>query len=117
MPPLDLLDRFKGCMVGAVLGDCLGAPLEFVSVFRLPIDEVEEYFESLDDKDCTRIYPYTDDTAMARQVSDVSMSLRYTVSFFKSSLLKLVYKLGNLPEAASLKGQTRLDKNRAKPGS
>lgn len=70
-PSLDRVrDAFRGCMIGAVLGDCLGAPLEFISDRPLPLNKVTKQFEiykSPDDK----TYEYTDDTAMARQLAIV----------------------------------------------
>ena len=29
-------DRFRGCLIGAVLGDCLGSPFEFLGSKYIP---------------------------------------------------------------------------------
>ena len=47
---LSLLSRFKGALVGAVAGDCLGANFEgFWHIIQA--EELEKFFRSLDDKD------------------------------------------------------------------
>ena len=70
-----LLDNVRGCMVGAVLGDCLGAPVECQYWFGIEKEAVRRRFEDYKEKgsqsnaksDTT--LKYTDDTAMARQVA------------------------------------------------
>ncbi|KAJ8287356.1 hypothetical protein COCON_G00000150 [Conger conger] len=57
--------RFRGALVGAVLGDCLGG--EFEGAEEVPMDRVLQHLSGLDqDGDC--ILQYSDDTAMTRCV-------------------------------------------------
>ena len=79
---LSLLDRFRGSMIGAVIGDCLGAPVECQFWGGITHKTVDDHFkrykteaaDSSRDKD--EYYIYTDDTAMARQVADSVISMR-----------------------------------------
>ncbi|XP_045584021.2 ADP-ribosylhydrolase ARH3 isoform X1 [Procambarus clarkii] len=60
--------RFRGCMVGALMGDCLGAPFEGES--RATRSILTSYFKRLSDPDLKVPYKqYTDDTAMTRCVA------------------------------------------------
>jgi hypothetical protein len=62
-----LLDKFRGAMVGAVIGDCLGAPLEFESDRALSSKRIRRQFDEYAAAAPTDAeYLYTDDTAMAR---------------------------------------------------
>jgi len=64
------LDKFKGCLVGAVIGDCLGAPVECQWWGGIPAEKVEKRFEDyFNHGSNSRLFKYTDDTAMARQVA------------------------------------------------
>ncbi|KAM3594172.1 uncharacterized protein V6R79_003564 [Siganus canaliculatus] len=61
------LSRFRGALVAAVLGDCVGG--EFEGAEEVPLESVLQHLNSLDDE--TRghgILEYSDDTAMARCV-------------------------------------------------
>ena len=59
-----LRDRIRGCLVGAVMGDCLGAPVECRFWEGISTRQVDKQFQMyLSDN---KIYKYTDDTAMAR---------------------------------------------------
>uniref|UniRef100_A0A668A1K1 ADP-ribosylhydrolase ARH3 n=1 Tax=Myripristis murdjan TaxID=586833 RepID=A0A668A1K1_9TELE len=61
------LSRFRGALVGAVLGDCVGG--EFEGAEEVPMENVLRHLNSLDDD--TKgdgILEYSDDTAMARCV-------------------------------------------------
>ena len=71
-----LMDRVRGCMVGAVLGDCLGAPVECKYWFGIEKRSVRKHFEAYQEKGSEpgankdpHLMKYTDDTAMARQVA------------------------------------------------
>eukprot|EP00095_Tigriopus_kingsejongensis_P002495 snap_masked-scaffold64_size435223-processed-gene-2.12 protein:Tk02495 transcript:snap_masked-scaffold64_size435223-processed-gene-2.12-mRNA-1 annotation:"poly(adp-ribose) glycohydrolase arh3" len=67
-----LQERFRGCMLGAVLGDCLGGPLEFQNGNApFPFSRLKREFRLYDDMETERdgTLEYTDDTAMARQVA------------------------------------------------
>ncbi|GFO19159.1 poly(ADP-ribose) glycohydrolase arh3-like [Plakobranchus ocellatus] len=72
------LSRFKACLVGAVLGDCIGALYECMSV--VPLSTVLEYTSTLEtNRKIQREHGtrpadfyglrYTDDTAMTRSVA------------------------------------------------
>ena len=64
------LDKFKGCLVGAVIGDCLGAPVECQWWGGIPSERVEKRFEDyFNHGSNNRLFKYTDDTAMARLVT------------------------------------------------
>ena len=73
MPPGNMvLDRMRGCMVGAVLGDCLGAPVECSYWHGMDRKIVRGRFDVYMEKGSKQVKPilkYTDDTAMARQVA------------------------------------------------
>ncbi len=71
----DFKDKVRGCVLGAALGDMLGAPTEFISS-REAINKVYPPsgitgIESFKEKDFTKdasgkkVAPYTDDTAMS----------------------------------------------------
>ena len=78
-PSQVLLDRMRGCMVGAVLGDCLGAPVECTHWYGIDRKVVRKHFDVYIEKGSKEvmrkqnngknILKYTDDTAMARQVA------------------------------------------------
>ena len=61
-------------MLGAVLGDCLGSPFEFLDNLKaVSGTKVEKQFAKYANhsKEKKGPWPYTDDTAMARQVATV----------------------------------------------
>ncbi|XP_051502103.1 ADP-ribosylhydrolase ARH3 [Myxocyprinus asiaticus] len=63
------LSRFRGALVGAVLGDCIGG--EFEGAVDVPLDRVLLHLSALEDE--TRgdgILQFSDDTAMMRCVAD-----------------------------------------------
>ncbi|XP_036398466.1 ADP-ribose glycohydrolase ARH3 [Megalops cyprinoides] len=61
------LARFRGALVGAVLGDCLGG--EFEGAEELPMERVLQHLNGLDqDTRGDGILQYSDDTAMTRCV-------------------------------------------------
>lgn len=65
--------RFRGCMVGALMGDCLGAPFEGEP--RNSRSVLNSYFKRLCDPDLKVPYKqYTDDTAMTRCVAQSLIS-------------------------------------------
>lgn len=58
----NLKDKFKACLIGAVVGDCLGSEYEFVE--NMPSrEEIETFFNS------SNVINFTDDTAMSRSVA------------------------------------------------
>lgn len=61
------LARFRGALVGAVLGDCVGG--EFEGAEEVPMDRVLQHLNGLEDEDRGEgILQYSDDTAMTRCV-------------------------------------------------
>lgn len=61
------LSRFRGALVAAVLGDCVGG--EFEGTEEVPVDRVLQHLSSLnDDSKGNGILDYSDDTAMTRCV-------------------------------------------------
>lgn len=66
-----LLSKFRGCLVGALLGDCLGSPFEFEDEDEDPSPIVlQKFFEKLEGPAFkTPKYPYTDDSAMTKCIT------------------------------------------------
>ncbi|XP_078480435.1 LOW QUALITY PROTEIN: ADP-ribosylhydrolase ARH3-like [Lampetra planeri] len=61
------LSRFRGALVAAVLGDCVGG--EFEGAEEVPVESVLKHLNNLDDEiKGNGILEYSDDTAMARCV-------------------------------------------------
>lgn len=61
------LSRFRGALVAAVLGDCVGG--EFEGAEEVPMESVLQHLSSLDDDTKgSAVLDYSDDTAMARCV-------------------------------------------------
>ncbi|CAN9502579.1 unnamed protein product [Ophioblennius macclurei] len=61
------LSRFRGALVAAVLGDCVGG--EFEGAEEVPMESVLQHLNSLDDDTKGNgVLDYSDDTAMARCV-------------------------------------------------
>jgi len=64
-----LLDQFRGCMVGGLVGDCLGAVFESRYESLVPLKKIDDYFEKLKNPHFLETQQYTDDSAMARQIA------------------------------------------------
>ncbi|KAM6916985.1 ADP-ribosylhydrolase ARH3 [Lycodopsis pacificus] len=65
--PAASLSRFRGALVAAVLGDCVGG--EFEGAEEVPMESVLQHLSNLDDETKgSGILEYSDDTAMARCV-------------------------------------------------
>ncbi|XP_055951051.1 ADP-ribosylhydrolase ARH3-like [Argiope bruennichi] len=62
-----LLSKFRGCMIGSLIGDCLGAPFEGDS--RVSKRILGNYFYNLLTGGSIQIFPYTDDTCMTLSVA------------------------------------------------
>lgn len=90
-PPLD---RFQGCLVGALIGDCLGAPFENTCFAGgIPKERIVNTInpEKMSTKE-NGSRKYTDDTAMTKSIcssllhcnkfDSVDMANRFTKSFF-----------------------------------
>ncbi|GAB6024591.1 hypothetical protein CHUAL_009739 [Chamberlinius hualienensis] len=86
-------EKFKGCMVGGLVGDCLGGPFEDDT--NVKTEKVRNFFSQLVGSSRTGQYSYTDDTAMAWNTLDSlfekqtydpkDMSQRYADTYFKES--------------------------------
>ncbi|KAK3095103.1 hypothetical protein FSP39_010370 [Pinctada imbricata] len=97
MTSLSLLSRFKGALVGAVLGDCIGAYFEFEwapSIEKEKIVNLVNKIEAESKKDKKKkVWEFTDDTAMTRSVarsliahpdfSSVDMAKKFTEEYHK----------------------------------
>ncbi|MDR3646371.1 MAG: ADP-ribosylglycohydrolase family protein [Candidatus Babeliales bacterium] len=70
-------DRIKGCIMGGLIGDCLGKPTEFINstekIFKKYPTGIKNFQDLKDNSLCWKneqtgqlFAPYTDDTAMAR---------------------------------------------------
>jgi poly(ADP-ribose) glycohydrolase ARH3 len=118
----DLRDKFLGAMVGAVIGDCFGAPLEFSledgpcsMEAPLSIGKVLKVFETDD------FYDYTDDTAMARQlaaslvdkkdVDERDLAKRFTEEFYADAKVERGYGINVRDVFRKLWDQERLSPN------
>ncbi|XP_056004434.1 ADP-ribosylhydrolase ARH3-like [Ostrea edulis] len=76
-----LLSKFKGALVGAVLGDCIGSVFEGLWARSIAVEKVLKSIDKLEsefgnhsesqnsDKEQNVVWEYTDDTAMARSVA------------------------------------------------
>ena len=69
-----LLNKFKGAMIGGLIGDCLGATFEMKYENMVPLKKVTTFLEDVkniedSDKATDDCFEYTDDTAMARQIA------------------------------------------------
>ncbi|XP_023324703.1 poly(ADP-ribose) glycohydrolase ARH3-like isoform X2 [Eurytemora carolleeae] len=62
-----MLEHFKGCMVGGLIGDCLGAKFECQYENLVPVEKVDNFLKEIQDP--TFSQKFTDDTAMARQIA------------------------------------------------
>lgn len=71
-----LIDKFRGAMVGAVVGDCLGSPVECQYWRGISKSKMDSIFENYRQEKAKDKYAYTDDTAMARQIADSLISKR-----------------------------------------
>uniref|UniRef100_A0A671NAN9 ADP-ribosylhydrolase ARH3 n=1 Tax=Sinocyclocheilus anshuiensis TaxID=1608454 RepID=A0A671NAN9_9TELE len=87
-----MLSRFRGALVGSVLGDCIGG--EFEGAVDVPLDRVLQHLSALEDE--TRgdgILQYSDDTAMMRCVAD---SLLTRMAFDERDMARRFAKEYNL---------------------
>ncbi|GBN11288.1 Poly(ADP-ribose) glycohydrolase ARH3 [Araneus ventricosus] len=62
-----LLSKFRGCMIGSLIGDCLGEPFELRT--RASKTVLRNYFSNLLSGGSTKMFPYTDDTSMTLSVA------------------------------------------------
>jgi poly(ADP-ribose) glycohydrolase ARH3 len=61
-----LLSKFRGSLIGALIGDCLGAPFEEE---RVSTSKLEKFINDLLNKDSRELCTYTDDTSMIISVA------------------------------------------------
>ena len=70
-----MLNKFKGAMLGGLVGDCLGATFEMQYENMVPDNKVTKFLDQVKkinetaDSDQEDGFAYTDDTAMARQIA------------------------------------------------
>lgn len=64
-----LVSKFRGCMVGSLLGDCIGTPFE--GEFPIAKNMLANFFKKLGDPHFqVPFFPYSDDTLMIRCVAE-----------------------------------------------
>ncbi|KAG8191421.1 hypothetical protein JTE90_020676 [Oedothorax gibbosus] len=63
-----LLSKFKGSLIGALVGDCLGAPFELKG--KVSPKVLEKYINNLLNKGSKQIISYTDDTSMTLSIAN-----------------------------------------------
>ncbi|BES91662.1 poly(ADP-ribose) glycohydrolase [Nesidiocoris tenuis] len=88
-----LANKFRGCMLGSLLGDCLGSPFEAESG---PVAKtiLQKYFDKMEDPTFkSPVKRYTDDTAMTKSVAaslaqhgafnEKDMAKRFATEYFQ----------------------------------
>ncbi|CAN7992679.1 unnamed protein product [Ixodes hexagonus] len=93
-----LEEKFQGCLVGGLLGDCLGAPFE-TDLAGSNIPGQQTFFQNL----LKHAYHYTDDSAMTfclarsllakRKFDPLDVAKRFTHEYFQNELI--VQEYGN----------------------
>ncbi|XP_031555114.1 ADP-ribose glycohydrolase ARH3-like [Actinia tenebrosa] len=88
-----LLDKFRGSLVGALAGDCLGSFFEGVSSIPIPIEHVKDIISKKIEQVEPGSITYSDDTAMTRAIcksliekqgfDDEHMAYEFSKEFFK----------------------------------
>ncbi|VEN63753.1 unnamed protein product [Callosobruchus maculatus] len=64
-----LKSKFRGCLLGSVIGDCTGAPYEGDTITSGDKIVIQRYFDKLEDAEFKAPYKqYTDDTAMTKSI-------------------------------------------------
>ncbi|CAG9859282.1 unnamed protein product [Phyllotreta striolata] len=65
-----LKNKFRGCLLGSLIGDCTGAPFEGDTISHGDRLVIQRYYDKLEDPTFTAPYKtYTDDTAMMKSVA------------------------------------------------
>ncbi|XP_019754450.1 ADP-ribosylhydrolase ARH3 isoform X1 [Dendroctonus ponderosae] len=63
--------KFRGCLLGSLMGDCLGAPYEGQEITSGDKIIIQRYFDKMEDPSFKGPFKkYTDDTAMMRSVAN-----------------------------------------------
>jgi len=93
VPPNLLQEKFRGCMVGALVGDCLGEHFGYYFE-HTPAKTAVSFDGLLEDGEKGEIYQYTDDTAMRISLAQslihcngydaIDCATRYKDEFFES---------------------------------
>ena len=73
-----LVNKFKGAMIGGLVGDCLGATFEMKYENMIPVKKITKFLDEVKaaqrdkgeaaEETHDDYFEYTDDTAMARQI-------------------------------------------------
>ncbi|CAG2100555.1 unnamed protein product [Medioppia subpectinata] len=72
----NLVNRFRGCLVGGLIGDCLGSPFEGDNpisrsvLYNFVTKQLEESPKTV------QTFPYTDDTAMTKSICESFIQLK-----------------------------------------
>ncbi|CAL1279246.1 unnamed protein product [Larinioides sclopetarius] len=92
IPNSELLSKFRGCMIGSLIGDCLGAPFEFDPPRTSKI-VLENHLSNLLNGGSIQIFPFTDDTCMTlsvarslikyKKVNSKDLAKRFVDEYFK----------------------------------
>ncbi|KAG5896276.1 hypothetical protein JTB14_033573 [Gonioctena quinquepunctata] len=65
-----LKSKFRGCLLGSLVGDCSGAPYEGDTITSGDKIIIQRYFDKLEEPEFKAPFkPYTDDTAMMKSVA------------------------------------------------
>ncbi|XP_065207065.1 ADP-ribosylhydrolase ARH3-like isoform X2 [Planococcus citri] len=66
-----LAKKYKGCLTGALLGDCFGGPFEGDLPQNISKAQLQSFFDKLEGPAYkTPLYKYSDDTAMTKSVAE-----------------------------------------------
>ncbi|CAL1279243.1 unnamed protein product [Larinioides sclopetarius] len=86
-----LLSKFRGCMIGSLIGDCLGEPFELRP--PPPKKVLVNFFSSLLTEGSIRKFHYTDDTSMSvsiarslvenKKIDPKDLAKRFTEEYFR----------------------------------
>nr|XP_042903800.1 ADP-ribose glycohydrolase ARH3-like [Parasteatoda tepidariorum] len=86
--------KFRGCLIGALVGDCLGAPFEFYAIVKE--EKLKTFFSEILNGETEKIYMHTDDTAMTlsvtksliekKKISPSDLAKRFVHEFFTDPL-------------------------------
>ncbi|CAH0559462.1 unnamed protein product [Brassicogethes aeneus] len=71
MDQITMRSKFRGAMLGSLMGDCLGAPYEFCDITPGTKMQIQKYFDDLGDPNLKPqpFKKYTDDTAMLKSMA------------------------------------------------
>ncbi|XP_027203858.2 ADP-ribosylhydrolase ARH3-like [Dermatophagoides pteronyssinus] len=76
---ISLMSKFRGCMIGGLIGDCLGSPFEGET--SIPIDSIQKFLtkqleEQSEKSPGFQILSYTDDTAMTKSIAQSLIEMK-----------------------------------------